>query len=961
VHDSFNPYQQWLGLSLAGPPRDHYELLGLETFESDPEAIRQAADKLISRVRSVRPGEHLRQWQELIDQLKQAKTDLLDPSAKGRYDAHLRGGRGAAAPPPNLATPPTMARPPSTDSGSSPPNAPGPSSSQPATNQSVPSNAPPPATPHQQYPTGQYGASPYGTSPDGPQQGPAASYGAHGPPQNDASQQSLPHQADPAPPGYTPPPLPTSDPSANQGMGAWRKPAGQPDAGGPPQQPGHPPSSQATPYPHPHAPASQGQPPHAAYPGYGTEQPAYPGQQPDAYSGQRPGVYSGQRPDVYSGQQPGGGPYPGYPQHQPSAMGYQPPHQQPAPPEQNKPPGGQPEPPQASGHASPGPAPAVPNSPQQGPPMGTPVSSADSGAPPTAAPVGAVPVGSLPGQNLSVGSHPQQAGYGHDAPMGAAPADPFAVGEGAGRGAPVRKPGAAPPWWASPAFYVRLAVLGAILGGVTYLYWQKKGHLPFLAASDATSQQSDESTDGDGRNEPNGTSTVGSETNPNGPSGSRGHGKPNAEPDGSTARGQPSSDADASGPSNSEVGDNEQNGGANGGKNAGEKGETEPGAQDNANGDAEGNAPGEEGDQEPEIDPAQQKAVAAKFNAARAAMAQRNLQQADQILSEAAGMVQGPEQKSERVRLEKVNQRLGEFWSALRRFTANLTGGEELEIKDTRVAVVESSPEEIVLKAAGRLRRYSVADMPTLLAMSIADKTFADDPQSQLLYGVFLAMDPEGDRGKARALIQSAVQALPKEKDLLDELQVPLPASVAGSGGGSGASSGAPIPTDQAMLQAAERDVRRKFETEFGKATNPEVQAELAETLLAEAETVGGDTARRWVLLREARNLAAAAGEPQLACKVVDRMGAAFALNALQAKAAVLEEIATKNRSRMTRRTVVDVALPLVSAAAKDDRWDEAEKLAEVAVNAAVRAKSPAHARQAAAARKMVQQRRPRN
>jgi len=90
LSDGFNPYAQWLGLPAENAPQDHYELLGLERYESDPQRIAAAADKRLAQVRGFRPGPHARLWSQLLDELGAAKKCLLDAASKDEYDQRLR-------------------------------------------------------------------------------------------------------------------------------------------------------------------------------------------------------------------------------------------------------------------------------------------------------------------------------------------------------------------------------------------------------------------------------------------------------------------------------------------------------------------------------------------------------------------------------------------------------------------------------------------------------------------------------------------------------------------------------------------------------------------------------------------------------------------------------------------------------------------------------------------------------
>jgi hypothetical protein len=46
---AFDPYHRWLGIPPKRQPANHYRLLGLELFETDPEVIRDAMAELERR------------------------------------------------------------------------------------------------------------------------------------------------------------------------------------------------------------------------------------------------------------------------------------------------------------------------------------------------------------------------------------------------------------------------------------------------------------------------------------------------------------------------------------------------------------------------------------------------------------------------------------------------------------------------------------------------------------------------------------------------------------------------------------------------------------------------------------------------------------------------------------------------------------------------------------------------
>lgn len=104
----FNPYQKWLGIPLKDQPPNHYRLLGLELFESDPEIIDGAADRQMAYVRQFQSGEQAAAAAALLSQLATARLCLLKAGSKTAYDTELRKQRGVT---PDRAKPsPAMSR-----------------------------------------------------------------------------------------------------------------------------------------------------------------------------------------------------------------------------------------------------------------------------------------------------------------------------------------------------------------------------------------------------------------------------------------------------------------------------------------------------------------------------------------------------------------------------------------------------------------------------------------------------------------------------------------------------------------------------------------------------------------------------------------------------------------------------------------------------------------------------------
>lgn len=86
----FDPYQRWLGIRDPERPPNHYRLLGIELFESDPVAIQTAADRQMTYLRTFANGPNGPLSQKLLNEVAAARVCLLDPARRAAYDESLR-------------------------------------------------------------------------------------------------------------------------------------------------------------------------------------------------------------------------------------------------------------------------------------------------------------------------------------------------------------------------------------------------------------------------------------------------------------------------------------------------------------------------------------------------------------------------------------------------------------------------------------------------------------------------------------------------------------------------------------------------------------------------------------------------------------------------------------------------------------------------------------------------------
>ncbi len=97
----FDPYQQWLNISSAEQPPNHYRLLGLPLLEANLEKIRQACSQRLSLLKRHADGPHASAAKKLGSEVVQVAACLTDPKRKAAYDATLRqlvlGGESAGS------------------------------------------------------------------------------------------------------------------------------------------------------------------------------------------------------------------------------------------------------------------------------------------------------------------------------------------------------------------------------------------------------------------------------------------------------------------------------------------------------------------------------------------------------------------------------------------------------------------------------------------------------------------------------------------------------------------------------------------------------------------------------------------------------------------------------------------------------------------------------------------------
>ena len=153
----------------------------------------------------------------------------------------------------------------------------------------------------------------------------------------------------------------------------------------------------------------------------------------------------------------------------------------------------------------------------------------------------------------------------------------------------------------------------------------------------------------------------------------------------------------------------------------------------------------------------------------------------------------------------------------------------------------------------------------------------------------------------------------------------------------------APSPTRRpeppaADQKAAEQEIRDLYRGEFAKRT-PEEQLAFSRKLFRTAQETADNPAAQYVLYREAAELAAQAGDAEQSMAAIDRMAAAFDIDALALKTALLVTAAKGAREPEAAGALAECSLALVDEAVAADQYDTAVALLSRAETAARQAK----------------------
>ena len=261
-------------------------------------------------------------------------------------------------------------------------------------------------------------------------------------------------------------------------------------------------------------------------------------------------------------------------------------------------------------------------------------------------------------------------------------------------------------------------------------------------------------------------------------------------------------------------------------------------------------------------------------NALRQELGWQRMAQAKRSMEQLEKIAQSDEEKTEAARLQLITNYMDLFVKGIGNRMGNFTPGTTLKANGKEIGVVESAPNKLMIRDEGQNFTYTTDNLnPKLVEFLVSEHLKeADD---YLLYGTYLAMDPEGDRTKAKSYWEKAASKDSNLKDdvdvLMAELEVPIIDSgkrpnqmpVIGRGGKPIEQRTIPIGSDH---DKALEDLKKEYANDYAK-DDPQSKRKLAEKFLKLAQNSKTPSATAYVAAEEATRLGKETNSYEVACQ----------------------------------------------------------------------------------------------
>jgi hypothetical protein len=173
----------------------------------------------------------------------------------------------------------------------------------------------------------------------------------------------------------------------------------------------------------------------------------------------------------------------------------------------------------------------------------------------------------------------------------------------------------------------------------------------------------------------------------------------------------------------------------------------------------------------PVVDPAKRETFRRAMSLARQAIGKRDFAGAKRHLKTAEANLQDAADEAELGRLELLLGNLEEFWRGMRRIVAGLVPAQEIMLGETPIIVVQVDANQLTVRSEGRNQSYRIFDLPRPIVEALAQSGFVKHPSTNVLLGAYMAMDPNGDRKRARQLWEQAARQGEDVRDLMAEIK----------------------------------------------------------------------------------------------------------------------------------------------------------------------------------------------
>ena len=150
-----------------------------------------------------------------------------------------------------------------------------------------------------------------------------------------------------------------------------------------------------------------------------------------------------------------------------------------------------------------------------------------------------------------------------------------------------------------------------------------------------------------------------------------------------------------------------------------------------------------------------------------------------------------------------------------------------------------------------------------------------------------------------------------------------------------------PVPDQEAQAKA-EKTIKEIFKDEYAKK-KPAEKIELANKLLQQGAETNDDPAAKYILFREARDLASKSGDVALALKAVDELVMQFELSPVEEKFTTLDVLERASTTSAANKSIFEVMMAFVEERLRADDYDLAMKSLKIAQSAAAKTRIAAN------------------